>query len=291
MSQSDPSATWVPVGRADLQSLTLTRLELHWAVRIVGSVPAAYRAPRPDHCHANLAWIASSGALVSRGVGEHDVRVGLEFEAFRLTLLDSADEVVASLALEGRTLGEGFDWTAARLRELGVGTGSAAVLVRLAEGPPFHPVRAGVPFSRGDGRARTELRAWYGNAHSVLADLAATRNDASEVRCWPHHFDMATLVTIQASEGPKQMRSVGVGMTPGDESYAEPYFYVTPWPYPSLPDLPPLDGAGAWHDDGWIGAVLTRTRLVEAGDASAQRERAVAFLRSAFHAAVALATP
>jgi hypothetical protein len=52
-----------------------------------------------------------------------------------------------------------------------------------------------------------------------------------------------------------------VGLSPGDSSYAEPYFYVTPWPYPESPALPQLPAGAAWHRTGWFGAVLTGTAI------------------------------
>lgn len=72
-------------------------------------------------------------------------------------------------------------------------------------------------------------------------------------------------------------------MTPGDRSYADAYWYVTPWPSPAAPTLPPLDGGGIWHRDDWVGAVLTSTALREP-----QAERFTAFMRSALAACEAM---
>ena len=41
------------------------------------------------------------------------------------------------------------------------------------------------------------------------------------------------------------------------------YWYVTPWPYPDPDALPTLDGPGAWHTEGWVGAVLSGEEVVE----------------------------
>jgi hypothetical protein len=38
-----------------------------------------------------------------------------------------------------------------------------------------------------------ELAHWFGNSAAVLTELRS-RTGSSEVRCWPHHFDIATLV-------------------------------------------------------------------------------------------------
>ena len=73
-------------------------------------------------------------------------------------------------------------------------------------------------------------------------------------------------------------------MSPGDPSYDEPYFYVTPWPAGETAELPPVEGNGIWHREGWIGAVLPASRLTS--DAGSEQGRQVyAFLCSAMAAA------
>jgi len=54
---------------------------------------------------------------------------------------------------------------------------------------------------------------------------------ASDVLCWPHHFDIATLVTFASD------RSSSVGLSPGDGSYDEPYYYVNVHPQPDPAQL------------------------------------------------------
>ncbi len=51
-------------------------------------------------------------------------------------------------------------------------------------------------------------------------------------------------------------------MSPGDNEYNEPYFYVAPWPYPTkeLPDI--SDTLGHWHENNWIGAVLPYSKII-----------------------------
>jgi len=110
------------------------------------------------------------------------------------------------------------------------------------------------------------------------------------LRVHASHFELAPLVTLRAADDMEQMRSVGLGMTPGDASYGEPYFYVTPWPYPASPELPPLGGDGTWHVQSWTGAVLTASRLLRAGDGAGQAARVRESFRSALPAAVRMAT-
>ena len=89
---------------------------------------------------------------------------------------------------------------------------------------------------------------------------------------WPHHFDLATLISLQGET------TVGVGFSPGDGSYPEPYWYVSPWPYPENTPEWPLESGGRWHTQGFTAAVLTGSDALQSAD---QEEAAEAFLRSA----------
>ncbi len=110
-----------------------------------------------------------------------------------------------------------------------------------------HPAAEGRAFDReNDAEALPELALarYYGNVDRILR----------EVRCWPHHFDIGTVVDLKSTaEG----CSIGLGLSPGDESYDQPYFYVNPYPNPDLSALPPLLAGDHWHTQGWMGVVAT----------------------------------
>ena len=57
--------------------------------------------------------------------------------------------------------------------------------------------------------------------------------------------------------------SLGCGFSPGDGTYAEPYFYASPWPVPEHGDLPKLAGKGHWHTEGYTSAVLPASAVVK----------------------------
>src|SRR5204862_6822028 len=117
-----------------------------------------------------------------------------------------------------------------------------------------------------------QLASWYSDAAATLEQLVGTTANASPVRCWPHHFDIATL--IQVAPG----KTIGLGMEPGDGYWQEPYFYASMYPSPKA-DAPSgeLAGNGLWHTRDWIGAVLPASRVAETGQQSQVEE----FVRSA----------
>ena len=80
-------------------------------------------------------------------------------------------------------------------------------------------------------------------------------------------------------------KTVGLGLSPGDDAYAEPYWYVAPWPHPDASrELPPLASGGHWHREGFTAAILTGSDFLAGGTAEDQPERLRDFLDAAFSA-------
>ncbi len=284
------TTVWRPVGDPKPHALREARLQLHWASQIAAAAPFTFLDAAPDFSHVNLGWDARNDTLWARPVGQDPaMRVGIRFEDLALVLVDSRSESVTELPLGGRTLEQGYEWLEQNLKLRQPSTFGAKPLERLGEDFPDHPLKHGALFSAADPEARKELARWFANADLLLSDVVARNRGASPVRCWPHHFDIATLITLATSDDPEQSRTVGVGMTPGDEYYNEPYFYVTPWPYPDKQAIESFNGAGSWHTEGWIGAVLTGTQIVTSGnDLFEQAAVATGYLEAAIPSAIKL---
>lgn len=107
-----------------------------------------------------------------------------------------------------------------------------------------------------DVAASTWLGDLYGFGTSVLEQLRAEApagSAPSRVQLWPEHFDLAVELGDEAAG-----RRAAFGVSPGDETIAEPYLYVS-----------------AWASDGFESAPLAA--ILDAPD---QREAALAFFRA-----------
>jgi hypothetical protein len=139
-----------------------------------------------------------------------------------------------------------------------------------------HPVDSGAPF-RPSKKHLAEISNWFRNAALVLNELSNDEEGASEVRLWPHHFDMATLIAIDADQSVESARSINVGLSPGDTEADEPYWYVSPWPYPEEKSLPEVT-VGSWTTIDWTGLILSASDVVSGEGAEDQNARVSAFL-------------
>jgi hypothetical protein len=261
------------------------RLVAHWAAQIVAAAGATLVRPAPDDSHTSLDWIESAQALAGAPLRDGGVRAALLPAHLTLVILDGAHVERERLALRGQTLQGGLAWLSGAIARA---TGTAAVrLARPAHELPEHAVGAGAPFPDADGAALAELADGFSRADRLLRLVAASSPNASAVRCWPHHFDIATLLALDPPTTPSNVaRTIGAGLSPGDASYPGGYWYVTPWPYPAAPEPPPLAAGGVWHRAGWFGAILQLSHP----DAGAEA-RDSAFLESAIAACREIGNP
>jgi hypothetical protein len=267
------------------------RLLAHHAAQWLARAARAVIEPVPDDSHTSLVWDPQRFALVGPAFAAEggEARLGIRIPDLALLAI-RPDDSLAMYPVDGGTDADAGKWMAEQLSALGLdGTGLGDDLPYEL---PAHGVGAGETYDAATNvTGLMELSIWFDLSSAVVADIAGKfahlQPGPSPVRCWPHHFDVATLISLDAGGG-EDARSVGVGLSPGDEGYPQPYFYVTPWPYPEADALPALEGGGHWHTEGWIGAVLTGDTVAAAGDAEAQQEAAIAFAETALGACLAL---
>ena len=278
---SDPDrpnvSAWRALRTETAASLVDTRLQVHHAAQLATALGISYLPKQPDDSHTNLMWIDALSALVSNPVrNDADIRVGVTIAPFAVLVIAN-DGPRANLSLDGRTIAEAADWVRQHVATLGLDP-TKYTLEKHYE-IPAHPVDNGGRFDASDADAFNELASWYSDASIILEEFVAKMRHAAPVRCWPHHFDIATIIEFAPG------KTVSLGMEPGDVYYNEPYYYASTYPRPRADVArPSLAGNGMWHAHEWIGAVLPASAV---GDEK-QREQIEAFVDSALTATMGL---
>ena len=236
------------------------RLQFHHAAQLVSAMGISYLPAQPDDSHTNMEWLADLSALASNTVeGTAPVRLAVCPHPFTLLLIESG-KPRASLPLSGSTVDEAVGWIRRQLGQRGFHTDAYTLAKHFTI--PTHRVGESAPFEVTNTTAFEELESWYADAAMVLEEVVAATPNSSPVRCWPHHFDIATLIDVAGAETGSRRKTISLGMEPGDAYYAQPYFYASMSPAPTAPDAwPVLDGSGVWHTHEWVGAVLLADRL------------------------------
>jgi hypothetical protein len=270
---------WETLGAVDPRELTDARLQLHWAAQAAAGVGRQLLPHQADYGEQSFQWLAGPRVLAQGVVeGKRTFRSAVQPSPAALLLLDGDGATLAELPLEGRTLDAAYEWVKAEVERLR-GCPLGKPLERPGDDFPAHPVGSGATFATS-GPAFAEIGRYFADADRVLRALAERNPGASPVRCWPHHFDIATLILLDPETDPEKARSIGVGLSPGDGGISEPYFYALPWPAPATTGLPKLAG-GRWQIEGWVGAVLEASDFAGAGSNGSQARQVESFLESA----------
>jgi hypothetical protein len=243
---------WSLLRKPEPTALAAARLLAHRAVQWPARAALANLDPAPDDSHASLTWDPALAALLGQPL-KGGARAGLHVGVHELVFVKG--KRTETFPMIGRPEGEAGAWLDARLAAEGL---KPATGIKLPyELPP-------ALFARPAEEAKNlaALSAWFAAGAELLEELRKKhkRRKPGPVRCWPHHFDIAFLVPLE------EARSIGIGLSPGDEYYAQPYFYLSPDPKPDTGNLPRLPPGGRWHTKNFFGAVAAATDLLALPD-------------------------
>jgi hypothetical protein len=153
-------------------------------------------------------------------------------------------------------------WLDGKLADAGLQPASGAAL-------PYDMPATNFARAVDEGPRLAALAGWFAAGAEILEELRRKykrfKPGPSPVRCWPHHFDIAILVGLEEG-GAGDARAIGIGLSPGDDYYAQPYFYLSPYPKPDTANLPPLPPGGRWHTREFFGAVATGVEMLALDD-------------------------
>lgn len=182
---------WSSLGRADPLELIEARSQMHQAVQLPAAFGQGLVEPRDDFSHQALTWAHPDWPLSDASAGW---RAGLRIADLTLELRDGEGAVRARCDLVGRSLSDGISWLASAVTDA-MGSAAGARLELPGFELPAHAVGEEARFDP-PARGLSELGALYAAAAEALSELGGSLG-AADVRCWPHHFDIAALVEVR----------------------------------------------------------------------------------------------
>jgi hypothetical protein len=270
------SLEWRSLRGVDQRDLHEARLQAHYAAQWLARTARGYVPLQPDDGHTSLRWDDALDGFITHPLN-NDTRLSLQIANLTLAWHDGdALSRNQSISLNGRSDAQVRQWLGDQLGARGLD--SKALDAPSPYEMPAHAIARGANYdATGSAGGLAELVAWFANANLLVGGVQKKmmRGVASPVCCWPHHFDLATL-TILPKRAAGETGYVGIGLSPGDEYYDEPYFYVSVYPKPDPAMLPTLPMIGHWHTHEFVAAVLPAHKLVAAKNQKAEAEE---FLR------------
>ena len=253
----------------------------HLAVRLIGLVGQAYIPEEPDFKHAALSYLQELSALTTKQVlGNFPFCIAVGLKDLKLMVLDESYSPTDEFPLEGKKLTDGLDWIKMKVAELGMDQQLLQTTFEKTD-----PIK----FEGSDSAFTIDLAAlkhtarYRHNANLVLQKYATRFEHSSEVLIWPHHFDSATYIPLRFNEDNEEVYSIGLGFAIPDITVDEPYFYINMWSAnePIIITAPEkLKGQGEWVKEGWQGAYLRLSNIIDKDNPEKQWKRINRFFES-----------
>jgi len=246
---------WIKLDKINSGDIAPTREALHRAMQLVSAAPRSFLPPLEHDETASLHWNEKKRRLESQYFGPKlNVQSSIDFASFKIMLL--VEEIVFDeISLHKKSFDQVKEWFRNTLYKIKLDPNQYVVDLPYTL-PAFHSGLE-APFDYYDKNAFHSFSILYHNTNLMLNQISEDKiGKKLKVKVWPHHFDMAILHYLNAED------SVGLGLAPGDDYYAQPYFYVTPYPYPpdhTIEETNPI--VGHWHTEGFKALILTYDQL------------------------------
>jgi hypothetical protein len=274
MNIDELAKKWRRLDPIPFEEISTARDMAHEAIQFIASAGISFAQKKEDDSHTNCEWSRSLKAFVGNLLGEKkQICLGLNIAEFKLFLLKENWTIIEEFDLKNKNLDDLVIWLKNNFESFGLDFDQFTLDKHYEI--PAKTISEGGKFLVENEQSFQELSDYFSNAEIVFLSYINELTNATPVRCWPHHFDIATLLNI----GNEKLQSIGIGFSPGDNSNPEPYFYVTMWPYPDankvkFTELP----AGTWNKEGWVGASLTASEIIKNQDEKAQCEMVLEFI-------------
>jgi len=254
--------SWQKLTFPSSEDINQAREQCHQAIQNVAAVGRSFLPADESDKNATLSWDPNLQRLVGHWVtGDIVFRSSISIHDFIVYLVDRNFKTISAISMQDTTQTDIMVWLEQQMGQLGVDF--AKLDLAHPYEIPIYPTAKGKPFHINNMNAAQELSRLYHNTHLILSELLRDEEKFTPITCWAHHFDIAGSIILLDTGDPQTSRQIGIGLSPGDEHYNEPYFYVSPWPYPTKA-LPNIDHTlGHWHENNWIGTVLPISNLVK----------------------------
>lgn len=265
--------------------------QVHRGVQFIAMFGKHYLPHQADDSHTNMEWLENSNAMAGGCCATHKgkVRWVMDVAAFSLQLQDTEGKNLATYALHGKTKAQALDWFKAQLEPLGLEAEN--MQMDLHYDIPEHETDQGVPFNLFDQALFKRVAHHYANADLVLRHYAKDfLKNASEVRIWPHHFDIGTYIPMVFDEVGNAQRSFSLGYAIPDGVVDDFYFYITQWSETNTLDyegIEPLP-VGQWLPEQLHGAALAAEEIASSDTAAAQMQKVSDYMEAGIKTALRL---
>lgn len=224
---------------------------LHIAVQYLAAAGISFVEKKPDDSHTNLGWSPDSSFLYTRNLNDAGLRLRLNYPAFALEWSNGL-----SLPLNGINHAKVVEWISNNARSLGV---SKKYRYRFHYETGYGPINDDFIHQQPDESELHRISDLLSTAQLSIGNALRLHNLQSEIRIWPHHFDLGAYARVNEQLG------IGIGLAIPDSMINNFYYYVSGWRGDEGLQTDKLEtlSHGEWRSGSWNGATLEAMEVNE----------------------------
>jgi hypothetical protein len=225
---------------------------IHLSSQYLAAAGKSFLENKDDDSQSNLAWHAASNSLVYRGLRK-EIQLTLNLKKGYLIWLQDGS-IQAQMDAQKHTHKEIINWISLNAISLGI------------DRPYVFETNYELDYPKQEDSSMLSFNLTHASilaqtftlAQNCFISFINTNELTSEIRVWPHHFDLGIYTEI------KPNFSLGAGLAIPDSLENELYFYASGWykgQSVETKNLPKLE-IGAWHQ-AWNGGTLKAANQTE----------------------------
>ena len=246
---------WIPFVSVDPEEIRNVRAQLHLSVQNVAAVGSEFLSESEGDENAVLSWVPGLRRMAGKWVqGDISFRSSISLEEFKIYLVDEKVMTLAEFALQNSNTTQLMIWLEEQIGKFGLQAKN--LTMNLPYQLPASVLEKGNPFDINSERNTRELSKYYHNTYLLLREFKDHHGVDTTINIWPHHFDMALDILLKDTGDPETNTQIALGMSPGDDQFENPYFYVNCWPHANTEAFSKLSNHAIWISEEWTGAVM-----------------------------------
>ncbi len=214
--------------------------EVHKIIQYLAAAGNSFLPRKQDDSHTNLQSLTSCGCLTTRPLNKNGDVLAFSYSSFTLEWwIYQGDKI--KLSLDGTTHHDIVKWITERTKANGI---TKPYKTQMHYELPYNQVDEYYTFHLENKPRLNEIMHYRILAHLALEDTLQELKPHTEIRVWPHHFDIASLYTINKSK----KHIIGLGMSIPDSTNNGFYLYVKGYAGEQVIDV---SGVSDLHYGNW----------------------------------------
>ena len=237
--------------------------DIHLAAQFLATAGISFVRKEDDDSHTNMGWSIEKQELYSRLLSEKEGQLSLNLKTF--SLVWTRGDKKSEFALNGKTHLEARTWVKTETKA----SIFMIYIYHLHYELPYPAISDDYVYKLSSKPEMKKVANLFDVSQVAFEKVLKKQELESELRVWPHHFDMGAYATIRDS------LALGFGLAIPDDKVDDFYYYVSGY---EGKDSIETEGfktlsIGEWQSGEWNAATLKATGTTE--------EEAVKFLNEA----------